>query len=90
MTDFEKQRAKEKAEELVTKFKAYVLHWDYVHDEYLQNDVINESAKQCALIAVDEILECHIWKYNSIEPYKFYQQVKKEIEEYNDSKMFDG
>ena len=37
-------------------------------------------AKQCALIAVDEIMiSNHIWYEESI-PYKYWEQVKKEIQ----------
>jgi hypothetical protein len=60
---------KEKARELVKKYL------------YLYNTNINES-KQCALIAVDEVLNI-----DNIKPYilhkeiiEFYQEVKKEIE----------
>jgi hypothetical protein len=37
-------------------------------------------AKQCALIAVDEILKCSIWKYNAILHTKYWKEVKQEIE----------
>jgi capsule polysaccharide export protein KpsC/LpsZ len=43
-----------------------------------------KEAIQCALIAVDEILKCHIWKYNSIEPYKYWQEVKQWIQKIDD------
>ena len=69
---------KEKAEELIKKFTfntrcfSETKGWeDYLYD-----------AKQCALIAVDEILDI-----DNIKPYvlhkeiiKFYQEVKQEIE----------
>lgn len=57
MTDFEKQRAKKKAEELVDKFY--------------------ESAKNCALIAVDEILNNDGFTENDIYLTEFWQEVKK-------------
>ena len=60
---------KEKAKELVDKML-------YCY----QGHIDAYTAKQCALIAVDEILKCHMWKYNSIEPYKYWQEVKQEIE----------
>jgi hypothetical protein len=59
---------KEKAIELFDKYNKTV------------NTITNTPIKKCALIAVDEILKCHIWKYNSIEPYKYWQEVKHEIE----------
>ncbi len=75
MTNEEKQMAKEKAEKLVEKFTfASIYFVDGAAGAKL-------NAKQCALIAVDEILKVHIWKYNSEKPCKFFQQVKKEIEE---------
>ena len=74
---------KEKAKELVEKFIPYtrvfyeVLGWE--------DDV--DSAKQCALIAVDEILKGIVPKYDD-ERYTFelggnqfyWQEVKQEIE----------
>jgi hypothetical protein len=58
---------KEKADEV------YVGYW------YLTND--SRIAKQCALIAVDEILKSHnnLYGVNS-EKIKFYLEVKTEIE----------
>jgi hypothetical protein len=47
------------------------------------NELIDKMTKPYALIAVDEILKCHIWKFNSIEPYKYWQEVKQEIENYD-------
>jgi len=67
-------KPKEKAKQLVKIFQF----------ETEINEIIakfqKHKAKQCALIAVDEILKCHIWKYNSIEPYKYWQEVKHKIE----------
>ena len=68
---------KEKALELVNKFTEYTKVFDdcagWVNDEI--------SAKQCALIAVDEIidnidgfLEARIWALD------YWQEVKQEIE----------
>ena len=80
---------KEKAEELVDKF--YQLF-------PLQKDVISiygtlsweydnwKQAKQCALIAVEEIRDALIYgklddsPYTSLEARQFYLQVKQEIE----------
>jgi hypothetical protein len=72
---------KEKAKELVETFENYA--------SGLNNDVFDDyeclkNAKQCALIAVDEILENfgfhenkHYTNYGAIE---FYEEVKTEIE----------
>jgi len=63
--------SKEKAKELVDKYIPLTLRLveevDWVED--------TDSAKQCALIAVDEILE-HC--YEVMKP--FFQEVKQEIE----------
>jgi len=61
--------SKEKALELVEKYhKEYdLLFWDL---SWIQ-------AKQCALIAVDEIIENG---FNPQLPYNYWQEVKKEIE----------
>jgi len=58
---------KEKAIELIDKFK--------LKQNFFTNSFIKTTAKQCALIAVDEILK--------INPYKarnYWQEVKQEIE----------
>jgi hemoglobin-like flavoprotein len=53
---------KEKAKELFTKFSSNTVHYD--------------AAKQCALIAVDEVLEnSHTNVFT-----KYWEEVKKEIE----------
>jgi hypothetical protein len=66
---------KEKAEELCQRFLPYV---DGFHKEHIKYYV-----KQCALIAVDEILksnptiiDCNGNEFN----YKFWTEVKQEIE----------
>ena len=63
---------KEKAKELVDKFYQQAPLEDI---KFYSNDVM---AKDCALIAVDEILQSNNL-YNSIKT-KFYLEVKKEIE----------
>jgi hypothetical protein len=63
---------KEKAKELVEKMAIY--HWTDVCDY--------EGAKQCALIAVDEILDIAYWEYMESMGEKekeYWQQVKQEI-----------
>ena len=72
--------SKEKAKELIDKFserkknltetKGWVEHVD------------SSKAKGHALVAVDEILKCAIWKYNSIEHTNFWKEVKEEIENF--------
>ena len=68
---------KEKAHELVDKFserrkiltetKGWVEHID------------SSKAKGHALVAVDEIIKCAIWKYNSVEHTHFWKEVKQEL-----------
>ena len=65
---------KEKAKELVDKYSVYTSGWNY-----------DELAKQCALIAVDEIITAienvftkSVAKLNST--YRYWQEVKNEIE----------
>jgi hypothetical protein len=66
---------REKAKELFDKFIEFTQDWDeldgYVDDEY--------RAKQCALIAVDEILKNDtIFLY--VHHLDFWKEVKQEIE----------
>jgi hypothetical protein len=68
---------KEKAKDLFNKFIEFAQDWDEL-DGYIVNKY---NAKQCALIAVDEIIEAlsfHSWQNrNEIE---YYEEVKQEIE----------
>jgi hypothetical protein len=77
--------AKEKAEDLVDKF------YQTTPNEYFVNEPIGikgrykswEQAKQCALIAVDEILNTHLLSEKDIfgiHPVDYWQEVKQEIE----------
>jgi hypothetical protein len=71
---------KEKARELVDKFRLYAFTSDY---DYAENGAQNEyyNAEKCALIAVDDIL--YSVKGNFIYSIKFHQywkEVKQEIE----------
>lgn len=61
---------KEKAEELVRKFKPFVQFKMGVDQSY-----VTRMAKQCALVAVDEMIE-HC--YQVMKP--FWEEVKQEIE----------
>jgi len=76
---------KEKAEELYNKFL------NPSGDTYLYGMLEHESAKECALIAVDEIIEAtNMYQYginNSLEhiaakivKHPYWQEVKQEIE----------
>jgi hypothetical protein len=70
---------KEKAEELVSKYITNQNSW------YLENLVDGlriAHAKQCALIAVDEILQLRKGYFDCINPMQdenYWQEVKKEI-----------
>jgi hypothetical protein len=70
--------AKEKAKELVDKF---IPHTKVFHEVLGWEDYI-DSAKQCALIAVDEILESHYKLLSGVNTtiYKYWIEVKQEIE----------
>ncbi len=65
--------AKDKAKELVKRF--YVC-------KISTNRFRNEEAKQCALICVDEIVQVlwHNHEKNSEKMYRYYIEVKQEIE----------
>jgi hypothetical protein len=70
--------AKEKAKELVEKFIEHTQEWDEI-DGYV-NDVYN--SKQCALIAVDEMIN-QCWNYRDIDlerSHDYWQEVKQEIQ----------
>lgn len=67
---------KEKAQELVSKFDKYV---DFTNDDFNTCQVaILKNCKQCALIAVDEIINVSV-SYAG-KDYEFWQEVKQEIE----------
>jgi hypothetical protein len=64
---------KEKAEELFNKYATYVVMW--------AGDIntTHQNCKQCALIAVDEILDNNLWFNDEINN-NYWQEVKTEIE----------
>ncbi len=64
---------KEKAQELYDKFLRYVPAEEEFEHEY---------AKQCALIAVDEIIEAIDWhKFDTPnEEFQYWQNVKQELD----------
>ena len=68
---------KEKAQELVDKFAEIIPIEDAEHGETESYFIQYEKAKQCALIAVDEILSV-VW-YVPVDT-EYWQEVKKEIE----------
>ena len=73
---------KEKARELVDKFEPYVIR--YTQDDvvgYLDQETpILEYQKQCALIAVDEIIKAVESDWSFMEArQEYWQQVKQEI-----------
>lgn len=74
---------KEKVLELVEKFKFETKQSEIINDIILGDVSIifqHHKAKQCALIAVDEILEILWHTHKNADEYKYYQEVKKEIE----------
>ena len=67
---------KEKAKELVEKF--LFMYRPSMHPPYLK---ANEAAKQCALIAVDEILLHEKNNHSVLDKISdYWQEVKQEIE----------
>ena len=70
---------KEKAEELVYKFKKYAYYPKTDDDELFVNE-LNKNAKQCALIAVDEILKVVSFYNDSQAEVIYFKEVKFEIE----------
>jgi hypothetical protein len=66
---------KEKAEELVHKFKKYSYYPKTNNDMLFVNE-LNNNAKQCALIAVEQILEIIFSDYD----WQYWDEVKQELE----------
>jgi hypothetical protein len=71
--------AKEKAKELVREFKKYAYYPKTKDDELFVKE-INENAKQCALIAVDEIIDLLWHTHKNETEYRYWTKVKQEIE----------
>ena len=69
---------KEKAKELVDKF-LYANKGHFYQDSPLED---LEAAKECALVAVDEIIDAIFWHEFEVpnKEVKFWFEVKKEIE----------
>jgi hypothetical protein len=68
--------AHDKAVELIEKFKPLVTIWDCYNDSPQDEIFVIKDAKQCALIAVNEILNLNIPDFLS---YQFWEEVKEEI-----------
>ena len=76
--------AKEKAQELVDKYKGYVN--GYIGSSMLTNTEYTEQilsmAKNCVLIAIEEIetaIDWHVFEFPNAE-YNYWEEVKQEIE----------
>jgi len=69
---------KEKALKLYSNYLGFLIKNSNL---YIDNGFIEEQAKQCALIAVDEIIKSIRWSsdFNN-EQKKYWQEVKQEIE----------
>ena len=67
---------KEKAKELFNKY------YSYLKSNLMDDKEAIEDAKQCALIAVDEIIEAIEWhEYETPnKEIRYWQEVKQEIE----------
>lgn len=71
--------AKEKAKELVNRFKADTVIYTWDNNGYeVDIETSLQNAKNCALICVDEIINND---YGSRSDMIFWQEVKQEIEE---------
>jgi hypothetical protein len=75
--------SKQKAKELVQKFRTKVnCYSDYDGDLKYDESVRVQNAKQCALIAVEEIIDAIKHEDNRMfYEIKFWQEVKTEIKE---------
>ncbi len=67
--------AKEKAKELVDKYRKYV--GDGIHNGFYSGEITWNNQKQCALIAVDTIIFELKLRNCSV---KYFEEVKQEIE----------
>jgi hypothetical protein len=70
---------KEKAQELYAKYE----YLNGMYHAYNNTDNIISHAKECALIAVDEILtwfKAHSYSNKNYDAFVFYNEVKQEIE----------
>ena len=66
---------KEKANELYSKYD------DLLNKDFGNPIVFDNQLKQCALIAVDEIIDSlQIKNYSQADQYEYWNEVKQEIE----------
>lgn len=75
--------AKEKAAELVAKYRPLVTTWDCYWDAPRDDKEILKDAKKCALIAVDEmmqVLKILFYGIENVSLIDYWNQVKQEIE----------
>jgi hypothetical protein len=72
---------KEKAKELVFEFKKYAYYPKTKDDEIFVNE-LKTNAKQCALIAVDEIIKSQYKVLSGVKKsfYDYWIEIKQEIE----------
>jgi hypothetical protein len=83
MTNNKQQTAVEKAKELVESFLSFSSNEATTEDGFIYSERMRVwNAKQCALIAVDEILNIvvGIYDYDSQVLYPYWNEVKQEIE----------
>lgn len=74
---------KEKAQELITKFSPLVTTWDCYWDTERNEDLVIADAKQCALIAVEEIIKTLYvieGSHEAVSSRYYWIDVKKQIE----------
>jgi hypothetical protein len=73
---------KEKAWELIIKFSQHVSTWDYYWDTPRDEQEVINDAKECALIAVGEILKMgwNLPHYDKVTGLEYWQEVESEIE----------
>jgi hypothetical protein len=72
---------KEKAKDLINKYIKPTIKWNPINDVGYYNDI--NAAKQCALIAVDEILKTNPYEWDGEDlnsNIDYWQEVKQEIE----------
>ena len=73
---------KEKAKELINKFIKPTIKWNAINGVDYYNDI--NTAKKCALIAVDEILSDYknylMHENTEYKGLMYWQEVKQEIE----------
>ena len=72
---------KEKAEELVSRYRKEILKGKYRVNGF----IVEEICQECALIAVDEIIDAIDWHKYEVpnDQLNFWFEVKREIENLN-------